>query len=157
MARVVQISFLHGSDSKELAGDIQALFEELSASLTPEQRAASGEWRPPMDVLDTEETATIRLDVCGVPTEALRILFRAGVVVIAGEKAPLRVAADHTYHLLERESGHFARVVRLGGAFDLANARATLRDGELTVVLPRMAERRGTAHAIPVTSVRGHA
>jgi len=53
---------------------------------------------------------------------------------------------------VEREFGRFARAVRLTGAFDVGQARASLSAGELTIVLPRLAERRGQAHAIPITS-----
>jgi len=42
--------------------------------------------------------------------------------------------------------------VRLTGAFDVARASATLQAGELTVVLPKLLERRGRAHRVPVTT-----
>jgi HSP20 family protein len=80
------------------------------------------------------------------------VLFRDGVVLIAGEKAPAVTSEDQTFHLVEREFGRFARAVRVHGAFDLAQARATLREGELTVQLPKLVERRGQGHRIAVTS-----
>jgi HSP20 family protein len=78
------------------------------------------------------------------------VLFRAGVLLIAGEKAQTRPEPDQTFHLVEREFGRFARAVRLDGAFDVPTAHATLRDGELTVVLPKRIERREQAHRIPI-------
>jgi hypothetical protein len=42
--------------------------------------------------------------------------------------------------------------VRLGGAFDATRARATLRAGELRIVLPLVPERRGRVLMIPVES-----
>jgi HSP20 family molecular chaperone IbpA len=59
---------------------------------------------------------------------------------------------DAAYHLVERDFGRFARAVRLSGAFDIARARATLDLGELTVILPKLLERRGRAHRVPVTA-----
>jgi HSP20 family molecular chaperone IbpA len=53
---------------------------------------------------------------------------------------------------VERDFGRFARAVRLTGAFDVPRARATLREGELTVVLPKLLERRGRAHRVAVTT-----
>ena len=51
----------------------------------------------------------------------------------------------------EREFGRFARGVRVTGAFDVHRARATLREGELTIVLPKLDEdRRGRPHRIPI-------
>jgi HSP20 family molecular chaperone IbpA len=79
------------------------------------------------------------------------VLFRASVVIIAGEKAPKPAGPQQTFHLVEREFGRFARAVRLNGAFDVARAEARLRDGELTVVLPKVTDRRNTPHRIPVT------
>ena len=61
-----------------------------------------------------------------------------------------RPPASLTYHLVERDFGRFARVVRVDGAFDIDRASATLRAGELTVVLPKRIERRGQAHRVPV-------
>jgi hypothetical protein len=40
----------------------------------------------------------------------------------------------------------------LTGAFDVSRARASLSAGELTIVLPRLVERRGQSHIIPLTS-----
>ena len=139
-------------ESQELAEDVRALFDDLAASLEHEQRAYSGECHPMLDVYETDTGVELIVDVCGVPPEAIRVLFRDGVVVIAGEKAAQQGSADQTFHLAEREFGRFARGVRVGGALDVGAATATLRDGELTVLLPKRLERRGQAHRIPITT-----
>jgi len=138
-------------ESHELAEDVRALFDELAVSLKHEQRAYSGECHPVLDVYETDTGVEVIVDVCGVPPEAIRILFRDGVVLIAGEKAPPSASEDQTFHLVEREFGRFARAVRVNGALDVATATATLRDGELAVLLPKQLERRGQAHRIQVT------
>jgi HSP20 family protein len=147
---VPQFSFIPAGETRELAEDIRALFDDLAASLEHEQRAYSGECHPSLDVLETDAALEIVMDVSGVPREALRIVFRAGVVIIAGEKAPATAAPHHTYHLVEREFGRFARAVRVTGAFDISKARADLRNGELIVMLPKMQDRRGHVHPIAV-------
>jgi HSP20 family protein len=139
-------------ESHELAEEVRAIFDDLAASLKHEQRAYSGECHPVLDVYETDVSVEIVVDLSGVPSEAIRVLFRDSVVVIAGEKAPVPTASDQTFHLVEREFGRFARAVRVTGAFDVASARATLQDGELTVRLPKMSERRGQGQRIPVTS-----
>jgi HSP20 family molecular chaperone IbpA len=80
----------------------------------------------------------------------LRVVFRNGLLIVAGEKAPPAAGQDHQFHLVEREFGRFARVVRLNGAFDIGRATAAVRDGELTIVLPKVVDRRGRAHRITV-------
>ena len=103
-------------------------------------------------MVETPSAVEIIVDVAGVPADALRVLFRGDTLIVAGEKAPAAATAEPTFHLVEREFGRFARAVRLTGAFDVQRARASLAAGELTIVLPRLADRRGQAHRIPVTS-----
>ena len=148
---MAQFSFIPSGESSELAEDIRELFEDLAAHLKQEQRAYSGECHPSLDVLETDQSVEIVVDVSGVPADALRVLFRSGVVIIAGEKAPGPPGHQQTFHLVEREFGRFARAVRLNGAFDVQRSRATLRDGELTIVLPKLDDRRNSPHRIAVS------
>jgi HSP20 family protein len=148
---MAQFSLIPADEATELADDIRRLFDELSRTLPREHRVFSGECHPALDVLETDDAVEISVDVSGVPAEALRVLFRGGIVLIVGEKAPPAGGGELTYHLVEREFGRFARAVRLDGAVNTGNAKATFRDGELVIVLPKIADRRGTAQRIPVT------
>jgi hypothetical protein len=44
----------------------------------------------------------------------------------------------------------------VSGAFDIGRARATLRDGELTILLPKLNDRRGQPHRIPIGPADPH-
>ncbi len=142
-------SFLRPGDVGDLADDVRRLFAELDA--TP-HGPVSGECAPPLDVLETDDNVQITMDLPGVPIASVRILMKAAVIVIVGEK--LRPSADLRgvtgFHLVERDFGRFARAVRVEGACDGARARATLRQGELRIVVPKIEERRGRAISIPV-------
>jgi HSP20 family protein len=85
-----------------------------------------------------------------VTAGAVRVAIRRSTLLIAGAKATGTADTTSRFHLAERSYGRFARAVRLGGAFDPTRARATLRAGELRIVLPRLPERRGRVHLIPV-------
>ena len=147
---MAQFPFVPAADLRELGDDIRDLFADLEARLPPDKRVYSGECHPVLDVLETSTGVEIILDITGVETDALRVLFRDGVVLIAGAKAPNNPGG--TYHLVEREFGRFARAVRLTGAFEVDAARAWLENGELTIVIPRRVERRGRPHAVPIVS-----
>ena len=153
---MAQFSFLPSGESTDLADDIRELFEELSRNLEGRQRAFSGECHPSLDVLENDGAVEVIMDVSGVPADALRVLFRTGVLIVAGEKAPPPAGEDQTFHLVEREFGRFARAVRLNGAFDIPKSRATLRDGELRIVLPKLEDRRGRAHPIRIITGPDH-
>jgi len=152
LASVAQFSFIPSGEARELADDVRELFEDLAGALPHELRAYSGECHPTLDVLETDESVEVIVDVSGIPAAALRVVFRAGVLLVAGEKAPSRISEDQTFHHVEREFGRFARAVRLDGAFNIPRARASLEDGELTIVLPKLIDRRDQAHRIAVTA-----
>jgi HSP20 family protein len=139
------------AELRELDDDVRRVFAELSAQPDAPHAAYSRAFQPPLDVLETSAEVEVVIDVSGVPPDALRVVFRGNLLLVAGAKSPAAGGPVPTFHLLEREFGRFARAVRLAGAFDLARARATLASGELTVVLPKRDDRRGRAHVIPVT------
>lgn len=147
---MAHFSLLPSVEVGDLADDVREIFEELAATLKAEQRAYSGECHPALDVFETDEAVEIVMDVSGITREAVRVLFRAGVVLIAGEKAPPVAREPQSFHLVEREFGRFARAVRVNGAFDVQAGRATMRDGELTILLPKRPDRRGRPHRIDV-------
>jgi HSP20 family protein len=151
---MAQFSFIPTGESTDLADDIRELFEELSRTLPHARRAYSGECHPSLDVLETDAAIEVVVDVAGIPADALRVVFRAGVVIVAGEKAPVAAGEQQQFHLVEREFGRFARAVRLNGAFDVPAARASLRNGELRITLPKVEERRGRPHRIAIAGGR---
>jgi HSP20 family protein len=105
---------------------------------------AAGECTPPCDVVETAGGIELVMDLPGVTTDSLQIVFVRNTLVVAGQKRP--AACEHrnaAFHLAERTFGRFARAVRLSGAFDAGAASARLSAGELRVVLPRIQDRRG--------------
>jgi len=111
------------------------------------------EYRPPVDVIETAQAIEIVADLPGVAPDAVRVTFTESTLVVAGRKRPPQCAhRDAAFHLAERTFGRFVCVVRCELAVDAGRARATLRAGELRVVLPRIDERRGRAIAIAIES-----
>jgi HSP20 family protein len=111
----------------------------------------AAECSPPVDVLQTEHGIEVLVDLPGVPQAAVQVVLAKSVLLVAGHKLP--PTCDHAeaaFHLAEREFGRFARAIRLDGAFDGANATATLTVGELRVTIPQIDDRRGREIRIPV-------
>ena len=135
---------LVSTDVGDLSQEVRRLFEDLARRRSDRRQFVSGECLPLLDVFETDRTIEIVLDVPGVQSDSLRILVKAGVVLVAGEKEradPARGPAS--YHLVERDFGRFARAIRIHAAVDAGHARARLKDGELRVFLPKIQERRG--------------
>ena len=143
-------------DPADLAEDVRRLFDDLSKRHPDRRPIVTGECMPVVDVFETEKNVEIVLDVPGVAADCIRVLFKAGVVIIAGEKErpdyTKRGAAS--FHLVERDFGRFARAVRVNAAVDGANVRARLHHGELRIVLPRITERRGAGLLVPIEAAK---
>jgi HSP20 family protein len=134
-------------EQREPGGDLRDLFQWLDES----PGGPPAECEPDLDVFETPTTVEVIVDLPGVSSGAIRVAWARGVLVIAGQKLP--GGCDHrgvAFHLVERHFGRFARVLRLAGALDAGRAQATLRAGELHIVLPRIEDRRGQEIAVPV-------
>jgi HSP20 family protein len=134
----------------DLTDDVRRLFRELDQQGGGRAQAAAGQCAPALDVLETDEAIEVVVDLPGVSRDALRVLLKGDVVVVAGEKIPLSPVGAGDYHLVERASGRFARAVRVASAFDGSRSAASLVNGELRVVLPKIHERRGAARTITI-------
>ncbi len=146
---------LLASESRDLADEIGRMFDDIARAAG--HHMAAGETTPAIDVLETDSFVEIDIDLPGVEASDLRVLIKNAVVIVAGEKLPRdrsRRAAG-SFHLVERGFGRFARAVRLTGAFDGGGARATMRNGELRIVVPKIAERRGREIMVPVSHEAG--
>lgn len=144
-------SFSHSStDAPDLTHDVRRLFEELARR--PERRGpVTGECSPVLDVLETEQALEILVDVPGMSPDSLRVLIKNGIVLVVGEKERAEPPRTPTsYHLVERDFGRFARAVRMHVAVNASDARARLSHGELRIVLPKIAERRGLEIRVPI-------
>src|SRR5215207_8370247 len=136
----------------DLSEDVHRLLEDLAKRRSDRRHVVAGECMPVVDVFETEKTVEIVLDLPGVSSEAVRVLFKAGVLLIVGEKErpDLTKRGPASFHLVERDFGRFARAVRINAAIDGSQVKARLRNGELRVVLPRITERRGAGVIIPI-------
>lgn len=143
------------SESRDLAGEIARLLDDVARSIG--RHVPAGETTPAVDVVETDSTVEIDVDLPGVQADEVRVIIKNGVVIVAGEKLAQDAGqrADANFHLVERGFGRFARAVRLTGAFDAGRAHATLEDGELRIVIPKIADRRGREIAVPISQPGG--
>ncbi len=139
-------------DPADLAPDVHRLFDDLARRRPDRRHVVAGECMPVVDVFETDKAVEIVLDLPGVSADAVRILVKAGIVLIVGEKERTGLPQDPpaSFHLVERDFGRFARAVRVGGAVEASQAHASLAQGELRIVLPRREDRRGQGLLIAI-------
>jgi len=97
-------------------------------------------FRPAMDVVETENGFTVRIDLPGIAPDNVTVEFEDGLLTISGELADTVEQEDARYHYRERRSGAFKRVLRLNDKLDVDNIQAAFDNGVLVLDVPKRPE-----------------
>ena len=94
---------------------------------------------PPLDLFESWRAFLVRVDVPGVKTGDLDVAFAGGLLVISGARYLAAGPDGERFHRLERPAGSFRRSVALPTAATQEMVHASVEDGVLTVVVPKVA------------------
>ena len=118
----------------QLFGELMEVFPQ-TVSWSPQAEAPY----PALIAWEDAQTLTVEAEVPGLKLKDLELTVHADELVIRGERKN-----DHpegaTLLRHERGAGAFRRSVRLPYAVDVAKIEATLKEGVLTITLPKAAE-----------------
>jgi HSP20 family protein len=97
-------------------------------------------WTPAVDIFEDKEAIQVRAEVPGVKNEDIKVDVENNILTLHGErKLDHEDKKDH-YHRVERFYGSFTRQFMLPRTVDAEHIDAQLKDGVLTVRLPKKAE-----------------
>jgi len=115
-----------------------------------------GTWLPNVDLCETNELYTVRVELPGVDLKDVSLTIRDAVVRVSGVKREPNVSQKLLcYYCLERRYGKFLREINLESVVDARRATAQLDNGVLIVELPKLVERRGRVLEIPIVRKKG--
>jgi HSP20 family protein len=109
-------------------------FREL-ARMMPFDRM---EWSPSFDIIENKDSYMFKVDVPGVKKEDLEISVNGNRVQISGKREATEETRTETVYTYERQYGSFCRGFTLPDGADLDHARSELKDGVLTLVIPKL-------------------
>jgi HSP20 family protein len=112
--------------------DLYALQERIERMADP---GATG-WTPPVDLYETADRYVLTAELAGLTRDDIDINVQDGAVTLQGRRRSSSVPCER-YHRVERGHGEFARRFSVPVAIDLPNVTADLRDGVLTLTLPK--------------------
>ena len=107
-------------------------------------------FQPPLDVTEVDDYVRIFLEMPGIPADKVQILVRGDRIEVVGEKLPDFPKGEISFLCLERGFGKFCRAFEVMGPVNLGMISARQKDGILTIMIPKIAERRGRVRRIPV-------
>lgn len=97
-------------------------------------------WMPLADITETAQSLVVRIELPGVAPEQVLVEVADGALVVRGERPSDSACgedAETVYHLMERAHGPFARRFPLPEDVDGEGICASLREGLLTVTVPK--------------------
>jgi HSP20 family protein len=86
---------------------------------------------------ETDKDVLVRVEVPGMDKDDCRITIEGNLLRLSGEKRFERETHDSTYHVMERAYGAFERTIPLPRNVNIDKAEASVRNGVLTVRLPK--------------------
>ena len=95
---------------------------------------------PRFDVKESKEGFVFHADLPGIKDEDVQISVTGNQLTIAGKRDAEERKDAEDYHVLERSHGSFTRTFTLPETADLEKVKAELKDGVLTVSLPKRTE-----------------
>lgn len=117
-----------------LQGDMNRLFESFFEDM-PAARAYGATY-PALNTWEDGDHAYVEAELPGMSMDDVEIYVTGNEVTIGGERK-LGQPEGATWHRCERSQGRFSRTLTLPWEIDADKVEATLRDGVLTVRLPK--------------------
>jgi HSP20 family protein len=97
---------------------------------------------PPANVYDAPEAAIVEFEVPGVAMNDMELTVTGGSVTLKVTRSVEGDVPPEKYYVRERWRGEFGRTVTVPGSIDSAAAKAALKNGILTVTIPKKAQAR---------------
>jgi HSP20 family protein len=98
-------------------------------------RRSSHGWRPPTDVLETDEAYVVVVEVAGMRGADFNVTFEGHILAIRGNRHDSN--ARKAYHQMEIDYGEFITEVHVHIPIEAAKIDASYSDGFLRIQLPK--------------------
>lgn len=96
-------------------------------------------WTPPVDLFETLDAFILTAEVPGLTQADIDVRAEESRVTVRGERSA-HVPCEQ-YHRVERGHGRFSRTFSLPESIDVDQVTAELKDGLLTLTMPKAAGR----------------
>jgi HSP20 family protein len=100
--------------------------------------AGAAGWTPPVDLYETEDRFVLSAELPGLTRDDIDINVQDGTLTIHGSRPSSSIPCER-YHRVERGHGAFVRRFSVHAAVDVEHVTADLKDGVLTLTLPKSA------------------
>ncbi len=121
--------------------EVEDLFETFFSGfpVRPFEGLRRSEWRPQVDVTETDEVVTVKAEIPGMEAKDIEVSLSGNMLTIQGEKKQEKEEKNESYHRVERSYGKFRRDIELPAEVVAEKISATHKNGILKIQLPKSA------------------
>ncbi len=121
-------------------------FREMAPIFPQLERA----WMPSFEVRENKDGYIFKADLPGVKKDDIEVSLTGNRLQISGKRDEEKETKGDTFYTYERAYGSFSRSFTLPEGADAAHVKTELKDGVLTLVLPKKPE--AQARKIPIVA-----
>lgn len=126
-----------------LQNRINQLFDDaFPRSRDPEDDLSVCDWRPPVDIYETDDALILVAELPGVAKEDVNVELKDNILSLSGERRPDLTIEEDSYLRRERCTGVFNRSFNLRHYTRPEAIRAKFKNGILKITLPKPEEDR---------------
>lgn len=119
------------SEMSRIQDEINHLFGETRRNTS---------FTPAVDIYEDKEGYHLKAELPGIKSEDVHINVENNVLTVRGERKLEKEDKKDGYHRIERSYGSFTRSFVLPNTADSEKVAADLKDGVLTVLIPKKSE-----------------
>jgi len=122
---------------------INRVFDEAAnRSKDYDDEVSKCDWRPIVDIYDSEKAIIINAELPGVTKDNITLDVKENILTIKGERKSDEEVKKENYYRMERCYGTFERSFTLPSTADPAKITANFKDGILRITIPKPEEKR---------------
>lgn len=125
------------TELEKLHHDFDRLFDISFSPLSRRFISEENSWMPSMDVYESKDDLTVKMDVPGLSKEEISVSVEGDRLTVKGQKKEEKESKDGDRVFSERVYGSFQRTVTLPSDVDASKAKADYKNGVLELKLPK--------------------
>lgn len=150
MKRTVHAAIFDPGELERLRGRVGRLLVSLQEASEMVAGEAGAAWLPAVDLCESDSCVTVSVELPGVSAGQIEVALTNEELRVRGRKRKGAPRGVISHLCSERSFGSFARTILLRWPVRKDAATAELKDGVLTIRLPKLEDRRGAEHKIEV-------
>jgi HSP20 family protein len=111
-------------------------FREMAPMLGRTER----DWMPAFEVKESKDGYVFKADLPGMKPNDIEVSLTGNRLTIGGKRESEKETKEETFYTYERSYGSFTRSFTLPEGIDTAHLTSELKDGVLTLVVPKTPE-----------------